>query len=243
MKVAAYQIPLKACRLMEAIPRIAAKVRCCEAHGVELLCCPEGALGGLADYADDPADIALGVDDGQLVAGLAPLASDCVTTILGFTERGTDGRLYNSAAILHRGTVLGVYRKLHPAINQSVYAPGTERPVFRVPNVTFGIILCRDSIFSEPAKAIAAQGASLLFIPTNTGLPPGKAGPELVEETRASDASRAVENSVYVIRADVTGDDGALVSHGTTAITSPDGRKIAEADQNAEALIVAEVGL
>jgi 5-aminopentanamidase len=237
MKVAAYQIPLTACRSLDAIPRIAAKVRWCEAHGVDALCCPEGVLGGLADYARIPADIAMSAEDGQLHAALVPLASNLVTTILGFTERGVDGRLYNSAAILHQGAVLGVYRKLYPAINRSVYSPGNQTPVFRLSNITFGILLCRDSLFSEPASAMAAEGASVLFVPTNSGLPPGKAGPELVSETRACDSKRAVENSAYVVRADVTGQDSYLVSFGMSSVTGPDGRLIEAANQDAEELI------
>lgn len=242
MKVAAYQIRLSACRSIDAIPRIAAKVRWCESNGVDVLCCPEGALGGLADYAPVPADIAVSVESGQLLTLLRPLVSDHVTTILGFTELGSEGLLYNSAAILHRGTVLGVYRKLHPAINKSVYAAGDQRPVFKLSNVTFGILLCRDSMFSEPARTMAAQGATLLFVPTNTGLPPGKAGPELIDETRACDLTRAVENSAFVVRADVVGNSGWLISHGATAVTAPDGSLIQSAGKNVEELIVVEIG-
>jgi predicted amidohydrolase len=242
MRVAAYQIPLSACCSTDVIPRIAAKVRWCEANGVQVLCCPEGAVGGLADYAKVPADIALNVDNGQLLSLVGSLASDRVTTILGFSEIASDGQLYNSAVILHRGAVLGVYRKLHPAINRSVYAAGNQRPVFTLSGATFGILLCRDSVYREPAKAMSAQGATVLFVPTNTGLPPGKVGPELVDETRACDMTRAVENSAYVVRADVTGQCGALTSHGTTAITGRDGCLIQEAERDVEALIVAEVG-
>jgi 5-aminopentanamidase len=241
MKVAAYQIPLTACRSLDAIPRIAAKVRWCEAHGVDAALLSRwspGRAGGLRAYA---LDIAMSVENGQLHAELVPLASDFLTTILGFTERGGDGHLYNSAAILHRGAVVGMYRKTHPAINRSVYSPGNQTPVFRLSNITFGILLCRDSLFSEPAEAMAAQEASVFFVPTNSGLPPGKAGPDLVSETRACESKRAAENSAYVVRADVTGQDSYLDSFGTSAITGPDGRLIKAANRDAEELIVARV--
>lgn len=42
---------------------------------MEILCCPEAVLGGLADYAADPAGIAIGVEGGELDTVLAPLAS------------------------------------------------------------------------------------------------------------------------------------------------------------------------
>ena len=102
MKVAAYQAPLLAAGSMGALELIRARVRACEAEGVEILCCPEAIRGGLADQIDDPARFAIRIRTGQLDAVLAPLASDVTTTIIGFTELGEDGFLYNAAAVFHR---------------------------------------------------------------------------------------------------------------------------------------------
>jgi 5-aminopentanamidase len=241
MKVAAYQAPLRATGSTGAIGLIAAQVARCESEGVEILCCPEGVLGGLADYASRPADIALDVGAGQLHALLTPLASDRVATILGFTEIDGGGRLYNSAAVWHRGSVVGLYRKLHPAINKSVYEAGDRLPVFTAGGLTFGIIICNDSNYPEPARVMAAQGAAALFVPTNNGLPPAKAGPELVALARKVDTARATENGVFVIRADVAGRAGGLVSYGSSAIVSPDGVVLQSARRLGADLVVADI--
>jgi len=242
MKVAAYQALLSATRSSTTIlSLIREQVEECESQGIEILCCPEGVLGGLADYVSRPIDSAIDVKGGQLQALLAPLASDRVTTILGFTERGPEGRLYNTAAIFHRGSVLGFYRKLYPAIHASVYTAGDETPVFTVGDLTFGILLCRDSNYKEPARVMVAQGATALFVPTNNGLPPGRAGPEVVAEARKADVARAMENSVAVIRADVAGRTESLVSCGSSAIVGPDGRVLQAARQLAHDLLVAEI--
>jgi 5-aminopentanamidase len=122
VRVAAYQAPLAACVSVDGmLELLRAQVARCEALGVALLCCPEGALGGLADYADRPLDVALPAHEGALAERLAPLASDSVAAVVGFTEVDDRGRLHNAAAVVHRGALLGVYRKLHPAINRSVY--------------------------------------------------------------------------------------------------------------------------
>jgi predicted amidohydrolase len=105
---------------MEALALIREQVDRCESAGVDILCCPGGILGGLADYAPRPADIAIDVAAGDLDERLAPLASARVTTILGFTEIDREGRLFNAAAVFQRGSVAGVYRKWHPAINRSI---------------------------------------------------------------------------------------------------------------------------
>jgi hypothetical protein len=54
MRVAAYQAPLQATRSMEALSLIREQIDWCESEGVEILCCPEGVLGGLADYVSRP---------------------------------------------------------------------------------------------------------------------------------------------------------------------------------------------
>ena len=224
---------------MEAVELIRQRVDWCEAEGVEILCCPEAVLGGLADYAARPSDIAIDVESGQLSAVLAPLASDTVTTILGFTEISGTGQLYNSAAVFHRGSVLGVYRKLFPAIRKSIYQAGDRTPVFRVGGLTFGIVICNDSNHPEPARLMASQGATALFVPTNNGLPPEKA--DVVAHARNADIARARENSVSVIRADVAGRTADLVSYGSSGIVDPEGTVLQSARRLTEDLLIVDL--
>ena len=75
MKVAAYQAPLLPAGSMEALPLIRARVAECERRGVEILCCPEAILGGLADFAPEPRSLAIDVEGGELQKILEPLAS------------------------------------------------------------------------------------------------------------------------------------------------------------------------
>jgi predicted amidohydrolase len=205
VKVAAYQAPLLDAGSVDALGLIRTRVLWCEAEGVDILCCPEAILGGLADYASDPRQFAISAAGGRLDTVLSPIASDTVTTIVGFTELSDDGRLYNTAAVFHRGTVAGSYRKQHPAINRSVYAAGCDAPVFHVGGLTFGIVICNDSNFAEPATRMAARGARALFVPTNNGLPLARAHAEIVAGARNADLTRALESRVWVIRADVAG--------------------------------------
>jgi predicted amidohydrolase len=239
VKVAAYQAPLLEVGSMEALALIRARVEWCEVAGVTVLCCPEAILGGLADYAEDPTQFAIA--SGRLDSALAPLASDIVTTIVGFTELGDDGQLYNSAALLQRGSVTGLYRKLYPAINRSVYEPGGKVPVFQVGELTLGIVICNDSNYFEPARLMAAHGATALFVPTNNGLPPKRASPRLVAEARNVDITRAVENSMWVIRADVAGRTTSLVSYGSSGIVDPDGMVMLSAKKAPADMIVADI--
>jgi predicted amidohydrolase len=226
---------------MDALGPIRTRVEWCQAEGVTILCCPEAILGGLADYGENPTQFAIAADAGRLDAALAPLASDTVTTIVGFTELADGCRLYNSAAVFQRGSVVGLYRKLYPAINRSVYEAGCKVPVFQVGELTLGIVICNDSNYFEPARLMAAHGATALFVPTNNGLPATRARAELVAQARNVDIARAVENSMWVIRADVAGRTDELVSYGSSGIVDPDGLVVQSARQLSDDLIVAEI--
>jgi len=126
MRIAAWQMPIDATAPGQVLPALREQIRRCERAGVSVLCCPEAAIGGLADDAPEPAAIAIAA--GNVDATFAAIASERVTAIVGFTELQGDRRLYNAAAVVRKNTATGIYRKVHPAINRSVYVPGRELP-------------------------------------------------------------------------------------------------------------------
>ncbi len=240
MKVAAYQTPLLTSGSMEALSLIRRRVEQCELRKIAILCCPEAILGGLADHSKDPTPFAISTS--RIGSVLAPLASDTVTSIVGLTELADDGRLFNAAAVLHRGTIAGVYRKQHPAIWRSVYEAGTEAPVFCVDDLTFGIVICYDSNFPTLAARSAAQGATVLFVPSNNALPHSRAGEDIVVQARECDVARAIENKVWIIRADVAGETSELATAGSSGIVRPNGSLVMSAAKLGEDFLVADVG-
>jgi predicted amidohydrolase len=88
---------------------------------------------------------------------------------------------------------------------------------------------------------MAVQGATALFILTNNGLPNNRAYPELVQEARASDCARALESGVWMLRADVAGTNGELMSYGSSGIVDPDGKVVQKANLRTADLLVADV--
>jgi predicted amidohydrolase len=241
MKIAAYQAPLLKHGSMDALEHVKRQISICEKNNVEILCCPEAVLGGLADDIDQPLDIALQVNNGQLETFLSPLKSDTVSLIIGFTESTPSGTLYNAAAVFHKGKVIGVYRKVYPAINKSVYAPGDQLPTFVIGDLTFGIIICNDTNYLEPARIIAAQGAAALFIPTNNALLPHRINAMSKNLARNKHIARAVENGISVISADVAGHSGNYTSYGCTNIIDADGNVIASSKPLVEELLIADI--
>ena len=239
MKVAAYQAPLLPGGSMHALELIGDRVKWCATEGVDILCCPEAVLGGLADDVECPADIAIDVQSGALEALLAPLANNSVAVIVGFTEAAGAGKLYNAAAVLCDGRVLGIYRKRHPAIRTSVYSAGDQSPIFTVGRLPFGIMICNDSNDPEIGADMAARSARVIFVPSNNGLPAERA--DVVALSRAVDIARARDNHVVIVRADVAGRTATRVSLGSSAIVDPRGRVVRAAQPLREEILVAEI--
>lgn len=224
---------------MEAVELIAERVRECERLGVSLLCCPEAILGGLADYCEDPLSFAF-ASWHDLEGVLSPIASETVTCIVGYTERA-GVNLYNAAAVMRRGRVMDVYRKHHPALRHSRYSPGTTLPVFDVQDATVGILICNDSNFSELSSQLIAKGASVLCIPTNNGLPLEKNHRDVAAAARAVDKRLATAHGVHVVRADVSGKNAHLASHGSSAITNKRGNVVCESAGSPYQLLVSDI--
>jgi len=108
-------------------------------------------------------------------------------------------------------------------------------------NLTFGVVICYDSSFAEPARVMAGKGATVLFVPTNNSLPMARKADRLVEEARACDLARALENTMWVVRADVAGRSATHFSQGATAVVAPDGTIVCTARRLVEDLLVVEL--
>jgi predicted amidohydrolase len=119
--------------------------------------------------------------------------------------------------------------------------PSLRQAHFLVGDLTFGIVLCNDSNYDEPARRMAAQGVTVLFVPTNNGLAQEEARPEIVAEARDVDIARAVENGMWVIRADVAGCNDELVSYGSSGIVDARGTVVWSARPLSEDLLIAEI--
>lgn len=243
VKVAAWQAPLAVRDPDHVVARLRAQLERCEAAGVEVLCCPETVLGGLANGAPDPGRFAVGPTERALLEILAPVLATPVVLVVGFTERDAEGRLFNTAAIVDGGRVLGRYRKVYPG-DRSAYAPGTELPVFTIgpSRAPCGIVICNDVQYVEPARVLAERGAAILFVPTY-----GAHRPERYAALRARGnhllIARAVENRLTVVAADVGGREGpeGRISEGVTAVIDSDGTVLAKATPYEEDLLIVDV--
>jgi predicted amidohydrolase len=243
VKVAAYQAPYLPFGSLDGVGLIEEQLASCVAQGVDVLCCPEAFIGGLARESDgqSPADVALTVENGELAEVLGPLTTTSVTLVVGFTERDRSGHLFSSAAVVSGGQVVLVYRKVFPGYRTAI-EPGTQLPVIAHGSSRLGILICNDIWYVEPARILAAAGAAVLFVPSNSGhLRPGAPTERMRSRGENLPIARAVENTITVVVADIAGAQDGRVALGSSSIIDPDGTVLVRSDPCRASLLVAEV--
>lgn len=179
---------------------------------------------------------------------------------ISFYERDCNN-LYNSVACIDAdGTLLGVYRKTHIPDDhyyqeKFYFTPGNTG--FKVFNTRFGNIgigICWDQWFPETARALAVNGAEILFYPTAIGSEPilecdsmphwrrcmqGHAGCNLVPVVAAN---RIGIETVDPCEAN-GGQKSSLKFYGSSFITDNTGEVICEAGRDTEEVLVAQFDL
>ena len=124
-------------------------------------------------------EYAKSVDEDAAVVHFTEVARELgVVIIVSFYEKDIN-QLYNTVAVIDAdGTRLGIYRKTHIPDDhyyqeKFYFVPGNTG--FKVFNTRFGCIgvgICWDQWFPETARAMAVEGAEVLFYPTAIGSEP-----------------------------------------------------------------------
>lgn len=156
------------------------------AQKADIVCLPEGAtiVGTPLNYISGSEPL-----PGPTTKYLGEVARrNNLYIVAGLLEREGDV-VYNTAVLIDRkGNLAGKYRKTslpREEIDGGV-TPGDSFPVFDTDFGRIGIMICWDVTFPEPARALAQQGAEVIFLPIWGG-----------DLTLAK--ARAIENQVYVV--------------------------------------------
>jgi N-carbamoylputrescine amidase len=197
--------------------------------------------------------IATTVADNRAVNHFAKVARELgVVLPISFFEKANNS-YFNSVAILDAdGRNLGVYRKAHipngPGYQEKNYfSPGdTGFKVWDTRHARIGVGICWDQWFPETARAMALMGAELLFYPTAIGSEPPPAQPvNSRDHWQRTQQGHAAANLTPVIVSNRIGTERALQDpeglyirfYGSSFIADATGAKVAEADDEHEAVL------
>ncbi len=152
--------------------------------------------------------------------------------------------LFNAAAFLQDGQVLGIYAK-HYLPNYGVFdenryfGAGQETLLFDLEGDRVGVSICEDIWYpGGPPQWQALMGAELL---TNISASPYARGKGEAREKMMG--TRAADNVAFVAYCNLVGGQDELVFDGRSLVFGPDGRLLARGPMFEEALVVVDIDL
>jgi len=171
------------------------------------------------------------------------IVAECrgMTAIVGFAD--SDGDIYNAAAIIHDGTLRGIYHKWYlpnyGVFDENRYfQAGVGTPVFVVNGIAMGVSICEDIWYpSGPAENQAMTGDAEILI--NISASPYHAGKGKIRARML--ATRAYDTVAIVVFNNLVGGQDELIFDGNSMIFNERGELVARGKAFEEDFVVADL--
>lgn len=183
------------------------------------------------------------VDDNVAALKKIAAATGDIISVVGFVDR-IKKQLFNAAAVISRGKVLGVYRKTvlpnYGVFDEMRYfSPGQVFPVFSLGSTAFGVNICEDIWHLEgPAKFQACHGARLIININASPYHMGK-GEERLEILK----KQARTHQVFISYTNLVGGQDELVFDGQSLLIDDQGKMVACSKAFCEDLLVSDISV
>ncbi len=208
-------------------------IRHAAASGAALICFPEQfATGWDPQPHRNIQDI-----HGSIVSSLQEYAKEYGIGILGSFRQANDPLPKNTAVAIGRdGTILTTHAKMHLfsyGHEDNGSSPGTDLGIFPLNSLACGIAICYDLRFPDLFRLYAQKGVQAVFVPS--------AWPHV--RTRHWELliqARALENQMYVIGVNTSGQTPIESYSGNSMTADPQGTIISRANE-AEQLIFTDL--
>ena len=185
---------------------------------------------------------------GPTVEALAPYAKKYeMVMIIPVYEQEQPGVYYNTAAVVDAdGTYLGKYRKHHIPHTSGFwekyfFKPGNMGyPIFETRYAKVGVYICYDRHFPEGARMLGMNGAEIVFNPSATV----KGLSQYL--WKLEQPAHAVANGYFMACSNRVGTEAPWnigEFYGTSYFVDPRGNFLAEASEDKDELITAELDL
>ena len=221
--------------------RILAAARRAAEQGADLVAFPELAITGYPP------------EDQLLRSSFIAEAEDCLVQ-LAEEARGLpalivgcvhfDRHLYNSAAVIHGGEIVGMYHKQHlpnyGVFDEDRYFTAGDTPlVVTIAGVDVGVTICEDAWYpAGPINDEAVAGARVIV---NLNSSPFYAGKTRDRERML--ATRAADNTVALAYVNQVGGQDELVFDGNSLVFDATGAVIARGASMQEDLLLADIAI
>lgn len=224
--------------------------------GAQIICLPELFL--LPYFCQGPKDKKF-FELAETVPGpttdlLGKLAKEYHVVILcSIFEKTKKKKYYNSLVVIGtKGQIIGTYHKMHiPSLPIDYYSENyyfekgqTDFKVFKTEYGTIGTLVCYDQWFPEAARRAALKGAQIIFYPTAIGWPEGNPKWKKKAEHEAwqiTQRSHGIDNNIFIAAVNRIGLEKDIRFWGSSFVSDPYGRLLAQASTNKEEIIIARI--
>lgn len=158
---------------------------------------------------------------------------------VGIAERDGDD-IYNTSVLISKDGKLHKYRKIHLFDHEKlIFTPGNlpfqiievETSLVGAQSTKLGLLICFDWIFPEATRTLALKGAQIICHSANLVLP----------YCQTAMQTRAIENRVFIITANRTGEERDLKFTGNSQVVNPKGKVLLKANAEEECVKVIEI--
>jgi N-carbamoylputrescine amidase len=168
-----------------------------------------------------------------------------------FEQAGDGGELgFNTAiCVSPEGELVARTRKQHIPVTAGYYEdryfrPGdTGTPVIELAGGRFGFPTCWDQWFPELARAYSLGGAEVLVYPTAIGSEPDHPDFDTQPLWERVISANGIANGTFMVAVNRIGDEAPLRFYGSSFVSDPYGRILAQAPRHEPAVIVADLDL
>jgi N-carbamoylputrescine amidase len=238
----------------------AAAIKLAADEGAELVCLQELTLSRY--FAVDPGGPrAAGAEPEELPRGrthrfAARMAAETgVHVHASLYERadGDDGLGFNTAIVVAPdGELVARTRKLHIPVTAGYHedryfrpGPGGEDayPLVALGEARLGLPTCWDQWFPEVARAYSLEGADVLVYPTAIGSEPDHPDFDTEPLWERVIVANGIANGIFMVAVNRTGEEPPLTFYGSSFVSDPYGRILAQAPRSEPAVLVADLDL
>jgi N-carbamoylputrescine amidase len=170
---------------------------------------------------------------------------------------GSDGLGYNTAILVAPdGRLVSRTRKLHIPVTAGYYedhyfrpgpADGDPFPVVKLPpevaDARLGLPTCWDQWFPELARAYSLAGAEVLVYPTAIGSEPDHPGFDTEPLWQQVIVAEGIANGTFMVAVNRIGTEGPITFYGSSFVSDPYGRVLAQGPRDEPAVLVADLDL
>ncbi|MDQ2700046.1 MAG: carbon-nitrogen hydrolase [Actinomycetota bacterium] len=235
---------------------LAEGIRIAAGKGAELVCLQELTLSPYfavtPDRVDEAAVMAEAVETGPTATFARKMAQETDAHIhASLYEKADDGGIgFNTAIVVNpAGELIAQTRKLHIPVTAGYYEDkyfrqgDTGYPVVQVDQASFGFPTCWDQWFPELARAYSLGGAEVIVYPTAIGSEPDHPDFDTQPLWERVIVGNGIANGTFMVAVNRIGHEDPLTFYGSSFISDPYGRILAQAPRDEPAVLVADLDL